>query len=526
MAVIQISKIQIRRGQTKQTNFPQLASGEFGWSIDNQELFIGNGAVSEGAPAVGNTRVLTDHDIKNLFTFFDNERGIQYTYRNDNKATTRWLQDRLDEQVTLDAFITTSTDCTAALQTAVNYLFNGTITNYGPLLLPGKNYVVTGTVYIPPHAEIRGAGTQKTFITNTSNKSIFQTVAANGGTLLATQNVNISGITFSSQLDNANPIMQLDCLTDSAITNCEFIGNASSSTSAIAVQLRDNAITGANSTDNVLIANCVFSKVSSGVSSDTDITNIKIFSNKFKSVDRGVVLGETIAISSASMYGPTNILISNNTFSDVNKQAIYSGTTIYPGGPNVQSINNTYKNVGNSSNGNTQITEVIRFESPGSRSDGDTFSRLTDINALTFSITSATVQPLVSGSVSLVSKTTVIPVNITTRLAGQTYLIYPMASTSTGLTMIIDYGFVQPDTGVRRLGKLTVAMDSSNTPTVRDEYSFTGPNDGFLYFVAEPTSQYPGYNTLATVQNGAIVLQLRCDINFTGYLTYSYTVRQ
>ena len=59
MSVIQISKVQIRRGQTSQTGFPQLSSGEFGWSIDQQQLYIGNGAVSEGAPAVGNTRLLT-----------------------------------------------------------------------------------------------------------------------------------------------------------------------------------------------------------------------------------------------------------------------------------------------------------------------------------------------------------------------------------------------------------------------------------------------------------------------------------
>ena len=526
MAVIQISRIQHRRGQTKQTGFPQLASGEFGWSIDNQELFIGNGAVAEGAPAVGNTRVLTDHDIQNLFSFFDNERGIQYTFKYPMPFASRQIQDRLDEQVTLDAFMSTATDCTVALQTAVNYLFNGTITNYGPLIIPGKNYVVTGTVFIPPYTEIHGAGTQKTFITNTSNQPIFQTVDANGAILSASQNINISGITFSSPLDNASPIMQLDCLKDSAITNCEFIGNASSSTSAVAVQLRDNAITGANFTDNVLIAHCVFSNVSSGVKSDNDITNIKISTNKFNAVDRGVVLGEAIAISSASMYGPTNILISDNAFNNVNKQAVYSGATTYVGGPNVRSVNNTYKNVGNSDSGNIQLTEVIRFESPGNKSSGDTFSRLADINAPTFSITSATVQPLINGSVSLVSNTTVVPINLTSRQSGQTYLVYPMATTSTGLTIVIDYSFVQPDTGVCRLGKITVAMDSANNPTVRDDYSYTGSNDGFLYFVSDVSSIYPGYNSLATVKNGAIVLQLRCDINFAGSLTYSYTVRQ
>ena len=54
MAVVQISRIQQRRGKKNSaTGFPQLASGEIGWAIDSQELYIGNGSVSEGAPYVG-----------------------------------------------------------------------------------------------------------------------------------------------------------------------------------------------------------------------------------------------------------------------------------------------------------------------------------------------------------------------------------------------------------------------------------------------------------------------------------------
>jgi hypothetical protein len=64
MAITSISRIQQRRGRANSgTGLPQLASGELGWAIDTQELYIGNGAVSEGAPFVGNTRILTEHDI-------------------------------------------------------------------------------------------------------------------------------------------------------------------------------------------------------------------------------------------------------------------------------------------------------------------------------------------------------------------------------------------------------------------------------------------------------------------------------
>ena len=63
MAVVQISKIQLRRGL--QENLPQLASAEMGWSVDEQRLFIGNGTLAEGAPFVGNTEILTAKSMYN-----------------------------------------------------------------------------------------------------------------------------------------------------------------------------------------------------------------------------------------------------------------------------------------------------------------------------------------------------------------------------------------------------------------------------------------------------------------------------
>ena len=48
MAVVQISRIQIRRGRKNSgTGLPQLASGEIAWAIDTQELYIGNGAIAQ-----------------------------------------------------------------------------------------------------------------------------------------------------------------------------------------------------------------------------------------------------------------------------------------------------------------------------------------------------------------------------------------------------------------------------------------------------------------------------------------------
>jgi hypothetical protein len=63
MAVTQKSKIQVRRGRRE--NLPQLAAGEFGWAIDTQQLYIGNGTFTDGAPAEGNTEILTELTLQN-----------------------------------------------------------------------------------------------------------------------------------------------------------------------------------------------------------------------------------------------------------------------------------------------------------------------------------------------------------------------------------------------------------------------------------------------------------------------------
>ena len=127
MAVVQISRIQHRRGKKLEgTGIPQLASGEIGWAIDTQELYIGNGSVSEGAPTVGNTKVLTEAD--DIFSLAN-----QYAYKKDTVQTGtsigspnyRLLQDKLDDTVSVRDFGAPGdgTDQTEAIQRAINELY-------------------------------------------------------------------------------------------------------------------------------------------------------------------------------------------------------------------------------------------------------------------------------------------------------------------------------------------------------------------------------------------------------------------
>ena len=65
MAVIQVSLIQVRSGLN--ADLPSLSTGEFGWSIDTQQLYIGNGTAAEGSPNPGGvTELLTQYSAGNF----------------------------------------------------------------------------------------------------------------------------------------------------------------------------------------------------------------------------------------------------------------------------------------------------------------------------------------------------------------------------------------------------------------------------------------------------------------------------
>lgn len=529
--------MQVRRGQTAQTGFPQLSSGELGWSIDTQELFIGNGAVTEGAPAIGNTQLITEHNINNFFLYA--KEGYRYLNGEGVNSRVRTIQSKLDDVVTLNDFvdINSTTDHTSYIQSAITYA-----SSVGkPLYIPEGEWTVTATVFIPPMLELRGAGIEKTIINNISTATTFQTrdgasvpkKFSDGNDFAlsnAPANIRINGFTFISGVANANPIMQLDCISDSTIEQCEFIGDITVSigttTLASAINFRDNASYPANLTDNVAIKNCIFYKVNEAISSDYDISNIIISENKFKTLNRGLVFGESLTGLTSQKYGPQHVRIVNNMFDTINAQAIYAGSTSTTYSTDINSVNNYYRNVGSNSLGDTtstQSTEVIRFNSYGNYSENDTFDRLEKINTgISYLIGPSNVKSIIDGPAAIKSRSTAV-YNITGAGTNLPVFGYPRSTFLYGSTNLADanqlitveYTINKPDISLIRRGTLEV-MVSGTTATVKDTYTSSEQVEGDkLSFTA----------SVNTAKNLVIVYLANQSV-YLGNILYTYTVRQ
>ena len=225
MAVIQISKIQVRRGQKVPTGtVPQLSSAEFAWAVDSQELYIGNGSVAEGAPAVGNTKILTEHDnileLAASYQFDSVRRSIQDTLP-------RSISSKLDEYVSVLDFGAVGdgvTDCTPAFEAAIFQLFRNANTEYKKvLMIPNGTYRFASTLFIPATTILRGETRDGVKLNIGSNNVQF--ISSDGLTTYTDstrpQNVQISNLTFQRTTGYIN----LTGVANSTFDNVIFLGN-------------------------------------------------------------------------------------------------------------------------------------------------------------------------------------------------------------------------------------------------------------------------------------------------------------
>jgi hypothetical protein len=378
VAIIQISRIQVRRGKESQgTGVPRLASGELGWAVDTQRLYIGSGNTQEGAPFEGNVRILTANDnILNL-----NE---QYYYKGfdeisnqpfESNVVGRSLQDRLDDFVSVRNFGVVgdgATDDTETLQFAINAISSVTPENRSVLYIPAGIYRIEQPLLIPPFTQIIGEGIENTVIFN-NNGSVFETIgnAPINQIDIDTQprHINISNLSIESKT-NSSAIFLRSC-RDSKFRNIGFLGSwfipqvggptsANNSNYAIELESHSSVVTCKNN----IFENIYIEKFAKAVFAPNKVINNTFKNVTFYELERGIEFGTL-----NTPDGPARNVFENCEFELIEKE----GIQILSGEYNV-SKNNKFINVGNDLGG-TPIYPVIDFKSDSNVSINDYFDR-------------------------------------------------------------------------------------------------------------------------------------------------------
>lgn len=506
MAVVQISKIQVRRGREGVTGIPQLASGEMGWAVDTQRVYIGNGSVAEGAPYVGNTELLTEHssllDIAEQYQYKKNDPSV-ITGVNSLTPISRSLQDRLDERVNVKSFGATGdgiTDDTAAIQRALDELyFKGyqvTLEEQRVILdfVPGV-YRITETLNIPPFAVLHGAGKDKTVIQQDSTVPVFRTVGIienpmDPGAFMYAETITdtigetqarfieMSGITFYAT--EQQPVGYLLPTRNSTFSNIKFKSTWESGTLSInQVGLVMTAKGGGEvvTCQDNLFTNCDFENLSYCIDGSYDIS-----SNTWKDclfTNSGKGFTSTVPGGSGRTIGAMNCKFIENKFYYIDRQAI----DITTGTGNLSS-GNTFIRVGNDG-GPSSVANypVINFTQSGNVSANDYFERSIDLTSDSDLFTNSYIGE-VAGSVKAEHKFNT-SITVTEKLIAIDNVLFRMAAFNTA-RYHIHYIYKSSVVDVARQGVISLFVDKENNKVhLTDEYDFLSSSSPSVSTYAE-----------------------------------------
>ena len=486
MAVVQISRIQVRRGQKNTgTGLPQLASGEFGWAVDTQELYIGNGAVSEGAPNVGNTLVLTEHT--NLFDYinytYDADQGIVQTGANVSTPVIRSLQDRLDDIVSVKSFGVDSdgTDVTEDLQRAVDqlYLNSATVGNAASriiLHMEAGTYTLSDSVYLPPYTTIVGAGIDKTIINQTGTTPAFVTVNGNSvpGTPAAdatsTSNnqarfIELNGLTITTATEN-RAIDIISC-RDSLFKNIKLSGTWESG-DAITNDfsaMKIDALSGAVTCSNNLFENLQITGFANGILGFAHNNYNKFLECRFENLGFGVKLD--VDTGEDSTLPSSHNTFENSLFKDIDRTALYINQGRYH-----VSSKNQYIGVGNDGGIASNATyPVIVFNDLYNESQNDYFERAEELAANSLYLNTTPFIPTIEGF-SFHDEGYYIQTGV--GYEATPVRIFRMPADATR-SFKIEYWYNSSAYNAHRSGTLNVVLDmNTNSFQMSDEYDYVG----------------------------------------------------
>jgi len=512
MAVVQISRIQIRRGNKDgpreaawtgipgQDNGVRLAGAEMAWCINTQQLYIGNGDISEGAPAIGNTEILTERS--NLIDI-----GL-YTYKRVTAPISRRLQQRLDERVNAESFgviPVTNGDTsvgsqqvrTNAIQEAINRLYLDSLSNpdnpniravleFGP-----GEFLFNAPIYIHSYTSIVGAGQGRTIFKYTGEGAAFRLTnddnyVDDSAIPLSTAQNQCRSVTlknFSMIVDNLDArALILDSVKNSEFSNISiestWNGQFERISSAILLTAVSEQITCKNNKfNNISIKNFKI-----GIDSKYDISNNLFKDCTFESLQVAVQFGlNTNLTDSGQQFGPRNNVISNSNFYRIRNQ----GIKIYNGIGNISSQNN-FALVGNQFSGNDDATfGNIEFDTLGNISDQD----YSDRHQLSAPASISYSKPYIGEVIGKVNYT-----NAFTSQINLEHTITPVKlfrlPVSSSCYLEVEYLYQSTNQPRIRKGKLSIVVDITNldinsNPKIEmtDEYDYfgLGMTDQFTY---------------------------------------------
>jgi hypothetical protein len=553
VAIVQISRITQRKGLTSDLPDP-LAGAELGWATDERRLFIGNGTLEDGAPVVGNTEILTEFSDLLAFTTGYTYQGAAagYTVQTGPTAGTpisQSIQSRLDSYAIVTDFGAMGdgvTDDTEAINRALFQLYCREINPQvrRSLFFPAGNYLITGTINIPPYAMLYGEGPESsifnfyiatwtstvsyqagvlvkngssyyrsiavvpvgTLITNTTYwaaetlpsyivrtaDSLQQTganIATNGA--IPPQSIEVSGIKLVTNL-NINGLLIQDAVNCS-FSDIDIQGTlTTSNTSTDFTTANNKAIDFASTTSlvckHIKIDNCVVSGFTWGINTEQQLKSITVSNCYFNALYQGVYLGGATPVNG----GATGVRLIGNIF-----DGIYIEGIVINGVSLNASAYNIFYDVGNHFNGVTlPASSIIDINIADNVSIGDMFQRTTFYSGTYPRINlNNTASIGLDNAVQLQLGTYIRQTGLAATLSnnvGNTVLFTTSSASTKAFNF--DYTIVRNGTDVRT-GVFTVvaSTDGTGADLVYNDSGFQNTSTGITFAAAESTGNVTVY---------------------------------
>lgn len=476
MAVVQISKIQVRRGlKNSGIGVPQLSSAEFAWAVDTQELFIGNGALSEGAPFVGNTKILTENDnlleLASSYQFGANVPAII-------ESVPRSLQSKLDEiavsVVDFGAVGDGSSSADVPFANALRDLFQNSDEKLKKVLIvPNGEYVFTSDIRIPSSTIIRG---------ETQNGSILN-IGAFNIVFLTESGVEVQPGIESTDRPSNNVIsnitikrssgqLVLTGVKDSLLEDVKFQGEyvlidsvslAEDSALTASLTSRNSAIFWANTLEGnkvtgITVRGCIFENLPLAIKS----TQTETFETVLNFIDCEFSVNDVCFYIEGVPTQQTRWKIKDCKFNEIANQVFWSNA-----GQGYMFQGCEFFNCGNGTNdASSPITEILYF--------GESTN-----NLVIDSISNRHQNALLTSDETTVGYSETFNTNLTNFLNFQSTEIFVSDSATTLCVFSSESKFITMDYTLKlgdhvRRGKISIIIDETNTDvSISDEYQYS-----------------------------------------------------